>query len=124
MRRQAYWAYLAGGYYINGHLTIWGFGTTGDWKSSINAASAGDMGLAKDFFKARSWWKFIPDQSVFASGAGSGSTLNAAARSSDGDSIIVYLSCQTTVGINMTKITAASNVDAQGSILQRGHTVQ
>ncbi len=59
------------------------------------------------------WWNWIPDQTIFASGAGSGLTLNTAARSKTGDWILAYISSKTTVSIKMDKITAGSNVEAQ-----------
>jgi len=71
------------------------------------------MGILKQIFTARQWWKHAPDQSVFALGAGGDAGLNAAACSSDGDSVIVYLSSPTTISINMEKITAAPTVRAR-----------
>jgi hypothetical protein len=112
-RKAAYWSYLAGGYYISGNATIWGFGDTGDWKAALNSPGARHMSILKSFFTSLAWWKYVPDQSVFTFGQGSGSTLNAAALSSDRDSMLVYLASQTTVGINMGKITAGSSVYAK-----------
>jgi hypothetical protein len=65
------------------------------------------MGVLKQIFTGREWWKLIPDQSVFARGAGGEKILNVAACSSDGDSVLVYLSNPTTVSLHMNKITAA-----------------
>ena len=59
----------------------------------------------------KQWSRYEPAQTVFASGAGSGSTANVAARSSDGTSVIAYLSSATTVSIRMDSLVGAS-VDA------------
>src|SRR5262249_3186770 len=112
IRQQAYWSYLAGGYHISGNLAVWGFGTQGDWKSALTTASAGQLTLLKSLFLQKQWWRYQPAQTVFASGAGSGSTLNTAARSADGKSVIAYLSSPTTVSIRMDSLQGTS-VDAQ-----------
>jgi hypothetical protein len=67
----------------------------------------------KQIFTRREWWKHAPDPSVFALGAGGEKELNAAAGSSDGDSVIVYLSHPTTVSLHMKKITASHAVRAR-----------
>ena len=105
VRRQAYWAYLAGGFHTYGHNDMWRHNPT--WRQSLYSPGAQHMGVLKQIFTARQWWKHTPDQSVFALGAGGENTLNTAACSSDGDSVIVYLSNPTTVSIHMDKITAA-----------------
>jgi hypothetical protein len=71
------------------------------------------MGVYRDIITSLSvWWDWIPDQSVFASGEGSGLTLNAAARSANGDWLLVYLSSKTTVSIRMDKLTVGSEAAA------------
>jgi hypothetical protein len=70
------------------------------------------MGVLKQIFTSREWWKDVPDPSLFALGAGGDQHLNAAACSSDGDSAIVYLSHPTTVAIHMDRITAGKTVRA------------
>jgi len=112
MRKQAYWAFLAGGYYVNGNIAIWGFGETGDWKAALTTASAGHMTIARNLFASRPWWRYVPDQSVFEWGEGWGTTLNAAARSVDGDGALVYLSSSTTVSVRMDTVSSGSAVDA------------
>jgi Protein of unknown function (DUF4038)/Putative collagen-binding domain of a collagenase len=110
IRRESYWSFLAGGYYTYGNDPIYWFGS--GWEHSLNTPGAQDMTIYKNLLTSRQWWKFVPDQSIFASGAGSDDTLNAAARSTDGDSIIVYLSSPSTISINMDKITASGTVSA------------
>jgi hypothetical protein len=78
------------------------------WRRSLDAPGARAMGVLKKIFTSREWWKLVPDQSVFSTGAGEGKTLNAAARSEDGATVIVYLSSPAGVTINMNRLTAGS----------------
>ncbi|MCI0626432.1 MAG: glycoside hydrolase family 140 protein [Acidobacteria bacterium] len=117
IRKQAYWSYFAGGYHTYGNTDTWNFGkykdeATQDWKAALNSPGASHLTILRNFFASMEWWKFVPDQSIFASGAGSGDTLNAAMRSTDGDQIIVYLTNPTKVTLNLNKITAGSSVNA------------
>jgi hypothetical protein len=114
MRRSAYWTFMAGGsYYTYGNHWIWNFDP--GWQAGLG--TLGGVQLAtyyKGLLTEREWWKYEPDQSVIASGAGSGLTLNAAVRSSDGNSILVYLShSSANVAINMYRFTAGSTVQAK-----------
>ena len=92
MRRSAYWTFFGGGsYYTYGNVFIYNFDP--GWIN--NLGDPGTVQLAsyyRGLLAARQWWKYVPDQAVLASGAGSGITLNAAVRSTDGDSVLVYLS--------------------------------
>jgi hypothetical protein len=111
VRKQAYWSYLAGGFHTYGHNDIWRKNPT--WRQALDAPGARQMGVLKKVFTERQWWKLVPDQSVFASGASGEKTLNASARSSDGDSVIVYLSSPATVSIRMNKISVGNGVRAK-----------
>jgi hypothetical protein len=111
VRQQAYWAYLSGGFHTYGHNDMWRHNPT--WQQSLDSPGAQHMGVLKQIFTAREWWKLTPDQSVFALGAGGDKLLNVAACSSDGDSVLVYLSNPTTVSIDMNKITAARTARAR-----------
>ncbi|HYE65935.1 MAG TPA: DUF4038 domain-containing protein [Pyrinomonadaceae bacterium] len=111
VRQQAYWTYLSGGaYHIYGHADV--MLKTAKWATGINAPGANQLGVLKNLLLSRGWWQLVPDQSIFASGVGSGATLNTAARSSSGDSITVYLSSPTTITINMSKITSSGAAKA------------
>jgi Protein of unknown function (DUF4038)/Putative collagen-binding domain of a collagenase len=114
MRRSAYWTFMAGGsYYTYGNHWIWNFDP--GWQTGLG--TLGGVQLAtyyKGLLTERQWWKYEPDQSVIASGAGSALTLNAAVRSSEGNSILVYLSHSgSNVAINMNRFTAGSAVRAR-----------
>ena len=110
VRKQAYCSYMAGGYHSYGHNDSWRMLPT--WKSALDASGACQMGVLKTFFTALDWWNLIPDQSIFTNQESQGTTLNTAARSKSGDWVMAYLSNQTTVSINMNKITAGNEVEA------------
>jgi Protein of unknown function (DUF4038)/Putative collagen-binding domain of a collagenase len=111
VRKQAYWSYLAGGFHTYGHNDIWRKNPT--WRQALDAPGARQMSVLKKVFTARQWWKLVPDQSVFASGASGEKTLNVAARSSDGDNVIIYLSSPATVSIRMNQISVGKSVRAR-----------
>lgn len=111
VRRQAYWAYLSGGFHTYGHNDMWRHNPT--WQESLDSPGARQMGVLKQIFTAREWWRHVPDPSVFALGAGGRERLNVAARSIDGDSVILYLSHPTTVSIHMDTISAADTTRAR-----------
>jgi hypothetical protein len=111
VRQQAYWAYLSGGFHTYGHNDMWRCNPT--WRQSLDSPGARQMGVLKQIFTSCQWWKHVPDQSVFALGAGGEKVLNVAARSIDGDSVIAYLSNPTTVSIHMDRVTAARTARAR-----------
>lgn len=102
VRRQAWWAFLAGGYFTYGHNQMWRMEP--GWIEALDAPGAHQMTIFKSIATSRSWWKRVPDQGLFASGVSSERTLNAAARSVEGDWALVYLSSQCHVLIHLTKI--------------------
>ncbi|HZO90275.1 MAG TPA: glycoside hydrolase family 140 protein [Chthonomonadaceae bacterium] len=104
-RRQAYWTHLAGGHYSYGHDNNWVSPAT--WRDWIDSPGALHLGIYKQIVTGcRAWWDLIPDQTVFASGEGSGLTHNAAARSAGGDWVLAYLSHNAPVSLRMDRITA------------------
>jgi hypothetical protein len=111
VRRQAYWACLAGGFHTYGHNDMWRCNPT--WRASLDAPGARQMGILKQIFTARRWWQHVPDQSVFASGEEDDPVRHVAACSREGDSVMVYLSEPATVSLRMEKITAAAKVRAR-----------
>jgi len=111
VRKQAYWSYLGGGFHSYGHNDMWRKKPA--WRESLNAPGVGQMSILKELLTSRAWWKLIPDQKLFVSGQGSGKTLNVAARSSDGDLIIVYLSSPVEVTINLNNITSGLSAHAE-----------
>jgi hypothetical protein len=95
-----------------------------NWKNSLDSPVASSMSVVKKILTSRRWWTLAPDQSVFASGLDNPSTLNfacgmrpsntlnAAARSVEGNCLMIYLSSPSTVSIYMDKITAGNRVKA------------
>ncbi len=104
VRRQAWWAYLAGGYSTYGQNQTWRMEP--GWANVIESPTATHMSIFKTIATAREWWKRVPDQGLFASGVSSERTLNAAARSPEGDWALVYLSSQCHVVLFLDKIQA------------------
>lgn len=110
VRKQAWWAFLAGGFHTYGHNDMWRKNPT--WRESMDSPGARQMGILKQTLSPRTWWKLVPDQSVMATGAGSDKDLNAAARSTGGDWAILYLSTRNPVTVDFGKITTAEAVRA------------
>jgi hypothetical protein len=117
VRKQAYWSYLAGGYHTYGNTNTWNFGMykaegTQDWEAALDSPGARHLAVLARFFTSLAWWRLVPDQSVIASGVGSGEKLNAAMRSSQGDCILAYLSSPTGITLRMDRLTAGSSARA------------
>jgi len=106
IRHGAWWSYLAGGFYSYGHGSNWLSPTT--WQTWINSPGANHMKVLAALLRSLSWWKLVPDQSVFSSTPGA----SAAARSSDGDWVLAYLSANASATVNLGKITAADSAAA------------
>jgi hypothetical protein len=105
VRKQGWWAYLAGGFHTYGHNDMWRKNPT--WRQSLDAPGARQMGILKHVLETRNWWTLVPDQAVIATGTGSDKDLNASARSARGDWAIVYMSTRNPVSIDLRRITAA-----------------
>lgn len=110
VRKQAYWAYLGGGYYTYGNHSIMTYHK--NWAAHLNDPGARQMAILKKFFVSEGWQRLVPDQSIFKSGARTGVLQNAAARSQDGKTIIIYLSGPAAFRIDLSKITASSEIIA------------
>jgi hypothetical protein len=118
IRKQAYWSYLAGGYHTYGNTNTWNFGTfaseaTQEWRLALHSPGATQMSVLRRLFEPLPWWKLVPDPSVLAEGAGGGNTLNVAARSSDGDLLVAYLSSPGKVTLRMDRLTAGERATAR-----------
>jgi hypothetical protein len=110
-RRQAYHTVLAGGHHSYGHNDSWRVLPT--WREALDAPGAVHVGVLRRVVEARSeWWNAVPDQGVFAEGAGDGPLRNVAARSAKGDWVLAYLASRTTAAIRMDAITASTEVEA------------
>ena len=115
VRQEGYWAVLGGSTLgrLFGNYAIWNFtwyGQTHDpWQGQLGSVGSVGQAWLGQLFRSREHWKLVPDMThaVMTQGYGSGSTLSVAGRSSDGQTIIAYISNgnATTVTINMNKIT-------------------
>jgi hypothetical protein len=110
VRKQAWWAFLAGGFHTYGHNDMWRKNPT--WRESLDSPGARQMGILKQVLSSREWWTLVPDQSVIAAGAGSDKYLNAAARSTRGDWAILYLSTRNPITVDFGKVTTSEVVRA------------
>ncbi len=102
VRRQAWWAFTAGGYFTYGQDQMWRMSP--NWTSTFDTPGAGHMTLFRAIATSRPWWRMAPDQGLFASGVSCERTLNTALRAVDGSCALVYLSSQCHVLIHLDKI--------------------
>ena len=122
IRRQAYWAVLCGGFgHFFGNSPLWHFDGPGifpsniTWQQAMDLPGSTDMQLWAQLFHSRSWYDLIPDQKheVVTSGLGEFKGLDylAAARTSDGSTVIAYMPTSRAISVDMSKI-AGSQVKA------------
>ncbi|NLD73945.1 MAG: DUF4038 domain-containing protein, partial [Chloroflexi bacterium] len=104
VRRQAWWAFMAGGFMTYGQDRMWRMGP--GWADTFDTPGAVQMGVFRRIATSRPWWRMVPDQGVFASGVSSERTLNAALRTTDSTCIMVYLASQCHVLLHLDKILA------------------
>ena len=107
VRRQAWWAVMAGGFPTYGQNQMWRMEP--GWDQTFDTPGAAHVATMKEIVTSLPWWEMVPDQSIFATGVGSERTLNTALRAFRGDRALVYLSSQCTVVLHLDKI-AAKNV--------------
>jgi hypothetical protein len=128
-RRQAWWTFMAGGYYTYGHNQSWRMEP--GWISSLDAPGAAQMGVFKAITASRPWWEMTPCPCLFAEGAGSGLTLNAAVRTQDCRCAMIYLSSQcyslislgeiATPQVRVTWVNPKNGEERDMGIYQRGN---
>ena len=107
VRRTGYWACLAGGFYSYGHGDNWISPRT--WRQWCDTPGAVQMKVLDDFFRSIEWWKLVPDQSIIVNSA----QRCAAARSADGNWIVVYITGDASVTLKLSGITGSDA--AQGT---------
>jgi hypothetical protein len=106
VRRQAWWAVMAGGFFTYGQNQMWRMGK--NWDSTFDTPGAAGAARMKEIVSALPWWEAVPNQTLFASGVSSERTLNAAIRSVKGGWALIYLSSQCRVFIHLDKILTKS----------------
>jgi hypothetical protein len=110
IRRQAYWAILCGATgQIMGNRPLWLFDP--GWQAAMDAAGSVGMMHLKRLFESRAWPELIPDQkhAVVTAGLGEFNGLDylAAARASDGSTVIAYMPSRRKVTVDMAKISGS-----------------
>jgi len=121
VRQEGYWEVLSGCYVgrMFGNHEIWSFNAnnagppTTSWQTAISSVGSVSHQFMGALFRSREHWLMVPDIShaVLTAGFGSGSTLSVASRTSDGQSVIAYLSdgSATSKTINMSSIVSSSS---------------
>ena len=121
VRKQAWWTFLAGGFHTYGQNQMWRMEP--GWLSTLDTPGTFHLSAFKKIVTALEWWKWVPDQSVFVDGPGSGPHMNAAARSVDGDWLLIYLAGKGNVGIHTSKIITSAQCRATWFDPQTGEAV-
>lgn len=101
-RRQAWWSFMAGGFYTYGQDRMWRMGE--GWTDTFDTPGALHMGLHHQIAASRPWWQRVPDQGLFISGVSTERTLNTAVRGEDSTWAMLYLASQCHVLVNLEKI--------------------
>ena len=105
IRKQAYWTQLAGGHHVYGHNDSWCFPL--EWDRWLDSQGSRDLRVFRDVITAcPAWWTLVPDPASLLAGAGSGYSLNTAARSEAGRWLLVYLSEPSQVKIDPARLPA------------------
>ncbi len=108
VRRQAYWAILCGGTgEFMGNRPIWLFDP--GWEKAVDSVGARDMTRLKTVMTSRAWYELVPDEKheVVIDGLGEFRGLDylAAARTSDGATLMAYLPTARSFTVDLSKIT-------------------
>src|SRR5262249_34219538 len=75
------------------------------WRQAITYEGSRQMGFFRRLFELRPWYQLVPDQSVIASGQGSGEGHVQAGRARDGSFLLAYIPHGHPVDIHMDRIT-------------------
>ena len=131
VRRQAYWALLCGACgQFYGNLPIWAFYGPGavmagtqftdnegrdenslceeGWQAALDGVGSRDMVHVRALFLSRPWYHLVPDDrhEVVTGGLGEFRGLDylAAARTTDGGTVIAYMPTARTISVDLTKV--------------------
>jgi hypothetical protein len=116
VRKGSYWALLAGaaGHGYGALDLFWLYKDSDEpfprngfqhWRKALAYEGSRQVGLMRQLFELRPWYKLVPDQSVISSGQGDGEDHIRAARADDGSFVLAYLPHGGKVGIHMDKLT-------------------
>jgi PKD repeat protein len=112
LRTEGYWAVLNGAYlgrqFCN--FPLYSFKT--GWQAQLNSEGSVSQSFLGKLFRSREHWLLTPDigHAVVTAGYGTGGTRTATARTSDGQSIIVYIpnGNATAITVNLAKIVSST----------------
>ncbi len=104
VRRQAWWAVMAGGFPTYGQNQMWRMEP--GWQGALDSPGAFHMGMLRQIIGHFPWWEMIPDQTLFNEGTSCGRTLNAAMRTPDRRLALLYLSSQCHAYVRVDRIAA------------------
>jgi hypothetical protein len=121
IRRQAYWAVLCGSFgHFFGNNPVWHFDGPGlfpakmTWQQAMDLPGSVGMMYWGRLFRSRAWFDLVPDQKheVVTGGLGEFTGLDylAAARTSDGSTVIAYLPTKRTITVDMSKVSGAQTI--------------
>ena len=110
-RQAAYWSVFAGAHgHTYGHVNIWSFGPNNtacydyDWRTAAARPGNGQMTHLHRLLKSVDQLKRVPDQSLIASGEGSGADHKRAMRASDGSYGFIYAPSGGSFSVNLNKL--------------------
>jgi hypothetical protein len=124
VREEGYWGVLSGCTlgYIFGNDPTWCFNANTSaagcdnsftWQNELTSNGSETQQYMGALMRSREFWKMVPDSgnTSLTGGYGSGTNISVAARSSDGQTIIIYdpIGNGTTLSVNMAQITSASS---------------
>jgi MYXO-CTERM domain-containing protein len=130
-RSQPYWALLAGSLgFTAGQRYVWWVERTDDgndgstyvsassdenenWQDYLATPSMQWAVIWQELFRRLEWWKLVPDQSILIAGEGTGEEQKVAARSSEGDVVLVYFPTPTEATVDLSAITLHSQADVR-----------
>jgi hypothetical protein len=112
IRRQAYWACLAGGFHTYGHASSH-LRPPETWPKWIGSPGALQMGLCRRILTGLpEWWLLEPDQAIFDAGEGTGMARNAAARCTSAGWALAYLTTGATVSVDLARLAGGAETAA------------
>jgi len=125
IRRQAYWALLAGATgQFYGNRPIWGFFP--GWEKALDSRGGQDMARLAEFIKSRPWHTLVPDDAhkVVTSGLGEFRGLDylAAGRSADRRMLMAYIPTPRSVVVQFSEL-AGNKLKASWFDPQSGKTL-
>ena len=106
IRRQAWWAFTAGGFYTNGQYQMWR--VEPGWTETFNTPGTNQMTIFRQIASSVPWWDMVADQGIYASGVQSERYLNTAMRTLDRTKALLYLSTQCRFVLWMDRFAAQS----------------